>query len=245
MLTYGHSSSFLSEAGEKKWPKNDNERRDAHIRMKVLLDIHHGITRDEAAMLGAGNSIGGKIATARANLGIYGLGKRRSLDQLLEFVGIALPSSDFTGQHGHDGAGCAHPTWVPYDSSISPKANLFDKSGKADDIDLNPVFPLRTLSDASGEQYDHPSVNNGNEALADLQEKANINSSQEATSDVPYAIVFLLWVIGLCVWCGMYIGGESSSQTTTRKGVNKQSRSSITKKKPTRPLRERAVLKNV
>ena len=242
-----HHTAGHGEAGEKKWPKNDSERKQAHIRMKVLLDIHHGITSAEASMLGGGggNSIGGKISTARANLGIYGLGKRRTLNQLLEFTGIALPSgSDYTGQHGNDGNGCSNPEWVAYDASISPRANLYDGTGKADDLDLDPEFPLRTLPDATGGQYDHPFAM-GNAAWEEMTiaQKANVDgSSHDTSSDVPYSFVFLLWTIGLCTWYGMYVGGGSSGGKT-KKGVGKQQTRSLAKK--VRPLAERTMLKNV
>jgi hypothetical protein len=129
--TAGHGSN-----GERKWPPNDSERHDAHIRMKVLLGIHHGIGSSDASSLGVGSgmSIGGKISTARANLGIYGLGQRRSLDQLLDFTGIALPVNEASEKHGNEGHSCSNLDWVPYDASISPRANLFDGTGKAGKI---------------------------------------------------------------------------------------------------------------
>ncbi|KAL7540463.1 hypothetical protein ACHAXR_012925 [Thalassiosira sp. AJA248-18] len=241
-----HHTAGHGDDGERKWPKpiNDNQRRDAHIRMKVLLDIHHGITSAEAASLGGGNNIGGKISTARANLGIYGLGKRRKLDQLLDFTGIALPSSDFTGQHGNDGKGCANTAWVPYDTSISPRANLFDGTGKADDLDLDPEFPLRTLPDATGGQYDHP-FPMGNAAWDEMTNAQNaINDrSNENSSDVPYSMVFLLWGIGLCVWYGMFVGNNSKAKTGVGRSAHTP-RNSTRKPKRKIPLSER-VLKNV
>lgn len=206
-----HHTKGHGDAGERKWPKNDNERRDAHVRMKVLLDIHHGITSAELATLGEGGSgsIGGKISAARANLGIYGLGRRRTLAQLLDFAGIALPGRDFAGQHGNDGSGCANPSWVPYDASIPAKANLFDGMGAADDLDLEPVFPLRTLPDVTRAQYDHPFAV-GNAAwdnMTSARHKAGSDGSNEhALSDAPYSMVFLLWIIGLYVWYGAFVG---------------------------------------
>eukprot|EP00584_Thalassiosira_punctigera_P001662 CAMPEP_0172538584 /NCGR_PEP_ID=MMETSP1067-20121228/9951_1 /TAXON_ID=265564 ORGANISM="Thalassiosira punctigera, Strain Tpunct2005C2" /NCGR_SAMPLE_ID=MMETSP1067 /ASSEMBLY_ACC=CAM_ASM_000444 /LENGTH=549 /DNA_ID=CAMNT_0013324105 /DNA_START=250 /DNA_END=1900 /DNA_ORIENTATION=- len=215
-----HHTTGHGESGERKWPKNDGERRDAHVRMKVLLDIHHGITPAEIASLGGagGAGIGGKISAARANLGIYGLGRRRTLEQLLEFTGIALPGRDFTGQHGNDGNGCSGPAWVPYDVSISGKANLFDGTGTADDLDPEPIFPLRTMPDATGGQYDHPFAM-GNAAWDEMtaQRRATEDGSREASSsDVPYSVVFLLWIAGLYVWFGAFAGGDGR---TKRKGV--------------------------
>jgi len=252
-----HHENGHGDRGERKWPKNDNERRDAHIRMKVVLDIHHGITNADASSLGVGGGgsgglgggnvggIGGKISTARANLGIYGLGKRRTLNQLLEFTGIALPGRDFTGQHGNDGKGCSNPLWVPYDTSISPKANLYDGTGTADDIDLDPIFPLRTLEDATY-GYD-PNAGSG---TAGWDKKGNLNdlsSSQElsSSSDVPYSMVFVLWIIGLYVWYGMFVTGNTKRRMNGS-GNRLASRNTAMRKpnKKKAPLSERA-LKNV
>jgi len=209
-----HHTTGHGDAGERKWPKNDNERRNAHLRMKVLLDIHHGITGAEASSLAGGGGggaggIGSKISAARANLGIYGLGRRRTLAQLLDFAGIALPGRDFAGQRGNDGSGCSDRAWVPYDASISSKANLYDGTGTADDLDPEPIFPLRTLPDATGGQYDHPFAM-GNAAwdeMTSAQRKLASGdefSREGSSSDVPYSAVFLLWIVGLYVWYGTF-----------------------------------------
>lgn len=223
--------------GERKWPPNDSERHAAHIRMKVLLGIHHGIGVNEASLLGgtagggsngAGSSIGGKISTARANLGIYGVGRRRTLAQLLEFTGIALPVNDASEKHGNEGHSCTNLEWVPYDASISPRANLFDGSGKADDLDLEPIFPLRSLPDAivNGE-YDHFG------SPKRMLEFSNRESSS-TSSGVSYSFVFLLWIGGLYIWYALFLGN-----TKNKKGGRKKMRS--TKRKDKQPLAERTI----
>ncbi len=58
----------------KRW--KDKYRQQALKRVKTFLEMPGG---DESEQ-------------ARANLGIYGLGKRRSLQQLNEFIGIDLNS---------------------------------------------------------------------------------------------------------------------------------------------------------
>jgi hypothetical protein len=102
------------------------------------------------------------------NFGIYGLGKRRSLKQLNEFVGIDLAkqqsrpdtvgiSLEGLGMVGYFFWGnltltnlapifcsqlpCGAFQWVPYDNSISPVENLY---ANPDDLDPQPEFPLRT-----------------------------------------------------------------------------------------------------
>lgn len=247
------------EQGERKWPRNDVERRDAHVRMKVLLNVHHGISSAEAtAQLGNGgggggaggnnvgsNSIGGRISTARANLGIYGLGRRRTLDQLLEFTGIALPGSDFTGQHGNDGRGCTNPTWVPYDATISPRANLFDGTGMADDLDLDPKFPMRTLPDATFGGH------GGIVMRSQKEEDMFSREAPNATSEVPYLLILVLWSVGLCIWYGMFVGHDNKLKVGGGSKRRNQSSAKVLKSSPRKarrnanPLSERVMLKNV
>ncbi len=264
-----HHIAGHGDRGERKWPRNDVERRDAHVRMKVLLNIHHGISSAEAKALlsnggggGAGGisagsaNIGGRISTARANLGIYGLGRRRTLDQLLEFTGIALPGSDFTGQHGNDGRGCANPTWVPYDATISPRANLFDGMGMVDDLDADPEFPMRTLPDAiSGRRrYDDTSFVMGDVGMMSKSQSVEYLTSRNApTLEVPYLLILVLWSAGMCTWYGMFVGHDGKLKFG--RGNNKQrhqcSGSKILRSSPRKPRRkanplsERVVLKNV
>ncbi|KAL7443612.1 hypothetical protein ACHAXM_009051 [Skeletonema potamos] len=238
-----HHIAGHGEKGEKKWPRNDNERRDAHVRMKVMLNIHHGITNSELASMTAGGSGGGggggRMTTARANLGIYGLGRRRTLDQLLQFASIALPDSEFRGQYGNEGKGCANLNWVPYDVSISPRANLFDGTGNADDLDLEPEFTLRTLPDTS----DYSFLMGGSDVTWKDQVVNQGGIQQTAvSSNIPYSFVFLLWVLGLYVWYASFVDTASSNR-----GRSSRTGRRVLTNKPVRkvaPLSERA-LKNV
>lgn len=242
-----HHTAGHGDRGEKKWPRNDIERRDAHVRMKVMLNIHHGITNGDVMMLAstltsAGNG-SNNFAAARANLGIYGLGRRRTLEQLLQFAGIALPDSELRGQHGNEGRDCANLDWVPYDKSVSPRANLFDGTGMADDLDLEPDFPLRTVPDDnySPEQPDDVTWKN------QIMKQGGMMSTQtesSVSSDIPYSLVFLLWVVGLYAWYSSFV----KSARRSREGSARTGRGVLpSSKKPLRkaiPLSERA-LKNV
>lgn len=228
-LMNGHGSN-----GERKWPPNDTERHNSHIRMKILLGIHHGISSVDASSLGVSgsSSIGGKISTARANLGIYGVGQRRTMDQLLEFTGVALPINESSEKHGNEGHSCANLDWVPYDASISPRANLFDGTGKADDLELEPIFPLRSLPDAYGEQYDHPKFG-GHGAW---REGRAVDKSTPASSDMPYSFVFVLWLGGLYLWYSMFLGSTNGKNGSRRPRSTRKA-----KRKDKQPLSERAV----
>ena len=262
-----HHIAGHGDRGERKWPRNDVERRDAHVRMKVLLNIHHGISSAEATALfsnGGGDreaggisagsaSMGGKISTARANLGIYGLGRRRTLDQLLEFTGIALPGNDFTGQHGNDGRGCANPIWVPYDATISPRANLFDGMGMADDLDLDPEFPMRTLPDAISGRRQYDDVGAGGMMSKSQSAEYPTSRNDPTTSEVPYLLILVLWSAGLCTWYGMFVGhdgklkfGRENNKQRHQCSSSKILRSSPRKpRRKANPLSERVMLKNV
>jgi len=241
-----HHIAGHGEKGEKKWPRNDNERRDAHVRMKVMLNIHHGITNSEISSMTAGGSGGGggRMITARANLGIYGLGRRRTLDQLLQFASIALPDSEFRGQYGNEGKGCANLNWVPYDKSISPRANLFDGTGKADDLDLEPEFPLRTLPDIGDYLFSMGGdVTTWKDQAAVVNQGGIPQTETSVSLNVPYSFVFLLWVLGLYVWYASFVDTASNDD----RGRSSRARRRVLSKKPVRkvtPLSERA-LKNV
>lgn len=202
---------------QRHWKMNSDERRDAFHRMKTMLDVHHGGDVDPT-------SYSGKGASARANLGIYGLGQRRTLRQLEDFVGIALPgSSAADGEaagHGNDGSGCADLTWVPYDASVGPRANLYDGTGKADDLDPDPEFALRTLPDATGGQYDHPfPMGNAAWAIGNVG-AGGARPSSSSSYGTPYGVIFVLWLLGLFVWYSVFLGGgkggQSASSSTRR-----------------------------
>ena len=223
-----HHSAGHGANGERKWPPNDSERQHSHVRMKVLLGIHHGI---DASSLGSGTRIAGKISTARANLGIYGMGQRRSIEQLLEFTGIALPINEASEKHGNEGHSCANLEWVPYDASISPRANLFDGTGKADDTELEPIFPYRDLPDATGGQYDHPFLGHA------AWKGPDIHEANKTSSDIPYSFVFVLWIGGLYIWYAMFLGNPSG----TRGGRNKNRPRKTPKRRDKQPLSERTI----
>lgn len=146
-----------------------------------------------------------------ANLGLYGLGKRRSLAQLQQFTHM-----DFQSKRGNEGpdAVCVHRTdYVPYDQSISPVANLYDEPAN---LDAQPEYPLRTnLKFVHQPKYD-TRVNNLDQAAA-LGDN-NLNRGSAITTKSPLAklpsapLLLLLWVFGLVVWCLLFLHNPASPE---------------------------------
>jgi hypothetical protein len=97
-----------------------------------------------------------------SNLGIYGLGKRRTIKQLEDFMKIQMATkTSFRPQGVRDArvltrvsfrfvdscfllllqTSCIGDEWVPYDVNISPTDNLYDEP---DNLNPQPEYPLRT-----------------------------------------------------------------------------------------------------
>jgi hypothetical protein len=96
-----------------------------------------------------------------SNLGIYGLGKRRTIKQLEDFMKIQMATKTSRPQGVRDARGLTHISfrfvdssfllilqascigdeWVPYDVNISPTDNLYDEP---DNLNPQPEYPLRT-----------------------------------------------------------------------------------------------------
>mmetsp|Transcript_21710 Transcript_21710/g.25064 ORF Transcript_21710/g.25064 Transcript_21710/m.25064 type:complete len:334 (+) Transcript_21710:448-1449(+) len=151
----------------KAWRHDDYERKEAISRVHSLLEVKE---EDSAARFESKNDL------KRANLGIYGIGKVRSLKQLQEFVGIDLKKgeghliggnpfpngqSSRIRERGHyiqkldKPPPCANLNWVPYvedasNSLISPIDNLYVE---ANDLDPQPEFPRRDVSRISLSMY--------------------------------------------------------------------------------------------
>lgn len=102
--------------GENEWFKRQRDRfRQASIvRAKTMLQLPGGESD----------------ANDQANLGLYGLGKRRSLAQLSDFTNMDLKNKK--GNAGPD-LKCSGHEWVPYvDKKISPQENLFSNPDNLD-----------------------------------------------------------------------------------------------------------------
>jgi hypothetical protein len=105
-------------------------------------------------------------------------------------------------------APCANHQWVPYDTSISPVDNIFDKP---DDLDPQPEYPLRSeLVYYKQEDQPAPSLNvlegdvlsmaQGHGGVPQIPQPASIEGAQN--SPFPsFTILLTFWVFGLVMWC--------------------------------------------
>lgn len=164
----------------KGWTQKPRIRNIALKRMRTLLQIRGGESSQ----------------SAQANLGLFGLGKRRTMRQLMDFVGI-----DLIRQSGNDKElRCANHKWVPYDASIPPAESLYQN---ADDLDPQPEYPLRTL------QHHFHIQNDGimdDKSFSDTAAKPTIHApSKTSASSPPINILILLWLFGLFVWYMMFV----------------------------------------
>ena len=148
-----------------------------------------------------------------ANLGLYGLGKRRSLTQLQQFTNV-----DFQLKQGNEGAStvCLHSDYIKYDKSISPVANLYDEPAN---LDAQPEYPLRTqLKFAHQPKYDLPS-NLDQAALGDSDTAHHPAAvARSPLSKLPSAsLLFFLWVFGLVLWCLLFLNNPPSEFSSSSK----------------------------
>jgi len=121
---------------------------------------------------------------------------------------------------------CGKDEWVPYDLNISPIENLYDKP---DNLDPQPEFPLRTeLVFYKQETWEPPKLEIlegdllGDEAMM----SHNNNQAADDQPTFPTTILLLvLWVIGLCFWCFVFLRSTASPGLRRKKTVRKTDRS--------------------
>uniref|UniRef100_A0A7S3L6I9 Uncharacterized protein n=1 Tax=Amphora coffeiformis TaxID=265554 RepID=A0A7S3L6I9_9STRA len=153
-----------------------------------------------------------------ANLGLYGLGKRRSLAQLQQFAHIDLKSKQ--GNEGDD-AICVHNDYVPYDRSISPVSNLYDEPAN---LDAQPEYPLRTDLKFAHQPKHTAELNSLDQAaaLGDLDHHHHgpitTPTSKSPLSKLPStSLLLLLWIFGLVVWCLLFWHNPPPSREIPKK----------------------------
>ena len=145
-----------------------------------------------------------------ANLGLYGLGNRRSLEQLQQFTNINLKAkTDNVGPNMI----CMHNDFVAYDKSISPVANLYDEPVN---LDAQPDYPLRTnLKFPPNTQPDnkHDSLLEQTVSLGGLPHHVVVQPSPLAR--LPSAsLLFILWIFGLVIWCLLFLQNPPAADYT-------------------------------
>lgn len=171
---------------------------------------------------------GGEIdANDQANLGIYGLGKRRTLEQLSDFAGL-----DLTVRKGNMGPSlkCSGHEWVPYDTSISPIENLFTNP---DNLDPQPEYPLRTkllyYQQVSQSlplfeiESDSHAAGGSSERKLPVSELLHGPDGFDTASNIPsIGSLAVFWVFGLIVWCIIFmpIGSQNARGLTRKKSDN-------------------------
>lgn len=167
--------------GDNEWFKRQRDRfRKASIaRVQTALQIQGGETE----------------VKAQANLGIYGLGKRRTLQQFQKFANM-----DFKALKGNSGPNrCSGDSWVPYDAGISPVENLF---GNPDNLDPQPEFPLRSEMVFYEQVLKSPQVIEAPTLAERHPDSIPVNHTYEPKSSLPsLPVLFILWVLGLVAWC--------------------------------------------
>lgn len=201
--------------GNNEWFKRQRERfrKDALERVKTAFQFAGGDSSE----------------AAQANLGLYGIGKRRTLKQLLLHSRfLATPKTNNKG----DGKLCVGHEWIPYDAQSSPIDNLFDKP---DNLDPQPEYPLRTKL-VFYKQAEKAAPRLKIELQGDNAKIKQVTARHVAAtldglppmveSPLPTtSTLFILWVFGLMVWCVMYMNplGGSTSSGGPRKSKKKKS----------------------
>jgi Glycosyltransferase (GlcNAc) len=195
-----------NQHGNNEWFKRQRDRfRQASIvRVKTALQIPGGEPD----------------INDQANLGIYGLGKRRTMEQLNAFVGLNLQSGA-----GNSGKICTGHEWVPYDSSISPTDNLFSNP---DNLDPQPEYPFRTnliyyqppvATLTYSLMRESPLTSDG------INKHVSPTNNTTTSNHLPsMGVLLFLWLFGILVWFIVF----------TRNSLNvemKQSRPSVVRRK--------------
>lgn len=110
-------------------------------------------------------------------------------------------------------------------------ANLYDKP---DDLDPQPEFPLRTeLTFYKDEAWEPPKLEIlEGDVMGEVGSPKQASSRSVVTeqSNFPSAVLMLiLWILGLCAWCSMFLQPVSSSSLRTKKSRKKSSSTKMAK----------------
>jgi Glycosyltransferase (GlcNAc) len=195
--------------GNNEWFKRQSDRF-----RKASIDRARGILEIPGS---------GYTTKDLANLGIYGLGRRRTLEQLEAFANVQVASK--TGNTG-PGVRCAGHQWIPYDASIAPTENLYDNP---DNLAPQPEYPLRTemlYYDQVPEDSPFVIDINNNEALARSQRGLRPDTTTGSMTllhgpdgfDVvahsnmpPFGVLVMFWIFGLVVWYLVFMAAPAGA----------------------------------
>lgn len=173
--------------------QKDRLRRVAVARAKTVLGMPDGAERD----------------VAKANMGLYGIGKRRSLEQLEEFTNVKLKE-----QKGNVGSNikCSGYEWVPYDKNMSPMENMF---GSPDNLEPQPEYALRTeltfyeqireSVSTLDVDIDGAGATEGGASVHGDAQPIMVGEEHVRTDLPPLAMLLPLWMFGLVVWCVVFM----------------------------------------
>lgn len=111
---------------------------------------------------------------------------------------------------------CGDDKWVPYDSNILPTDNLHDKP---DNLDPQPEYPMRTEFAFYKEDPGMENVFDGEtvDGEASPQAPGQLAPAGDEHTFPSVTILLLLWVIGLCAWCGTFLGPTGKPSGGKRK----------------------------
>lgn len=191
--------------GNNEWFKRarDRFRKSSIARAKTILNIPGGETESKS----------------HANKGIYGLGQRRTLEQLAQFCNV-----DFANGKGNVGpnAHCSSHKYVTFDDSIPPTANLYENP---DNLDPQPLYPLRDQlifykpMDELSPAYPELEMYEANSESDRVDEFETTTTATTPAAGPSTSVLLVLWVFGLIVWCVMFQspGGKPNRR---RKALN-------------------------
>jgi len=179
--------------GMNEWYRQRRERirnRSLH-RIRTSLELKDGDPTD----------------TGKANMGIYGIGKRRSIAQLNDFVGVNLAAGTGNAQS----LKCANLKFVPYNAEISPTDNFYDNPN---DLDTQPEFPMRTDLKfyKQVEQIIASPLNFDFETDPESGSNRVLTASTEKYPFPPASTMLTLWFMGLALWCVFFMNSGRKSR---------------------------------
>jgi len=184
-----HNFTIQDGVAPKGWIPNNRERKESLKRIKSIL----GMEGDEKIW---------------GNFGVYGLGRRRTLEQFEHFAAVNLKNVGAQASVKSE-MGCGEREWVSYDLGISALESRYDAVSEMEK-DPDPEFPLRTIGSGLP----------GTEFLSQGRKEEGLEVVATTGTNITAGRVLvlgLLWLGGIIVWMVAYSNMSS-------KGVPKKKR---------------------